>query len=111
MKDAEENQKDDNTEISYLKKVRKHINWLKLIIIMIVLVIAIIGINLFVNYNRINNIFEKAYNQLGEMKKSDNYKMVKRTLSKANGDDDFSEDVALVDYYKDGKYKKEIRRK
>ena len=95
----------DKIEINYLKKIRTHINILKTMLI-IIFIFSIVIISFFaIKYYYINNIFERAYNRIEIMKKSDNYKLSKKTISRSYLGETTSLDVTFTWYYKDGKYK------
>lgn len=92
----------DKIEINYFKKVKNHINILKISLIAILICIFTIISGLFIKYYTISNIIEKAYIKTEYMRKSDNYKLTKRMIHKKSEED---MDIMLQYYYKDGKYK------
>lgn len=103
--DDNTDKEEDTIEFNYLKKVKKQINWLKIIIVVIISLIVLTVTHFAIKYIRLNNIIETSYQTLESLKSLDNYKISRRTIYKVYGDENSSFDVTFNDYYKDGKYR------
>ena len=64
--------KKDKIEINHLKKIRNHMNFLKIVIMSISITIAVFISIFVVKYYNISNVVNEAYNKLEYMKKLDN---------------------------------------
>ena len=94
----------DNIVINQFKKIHKHMNILKLVIVLMISAIIIIGISLFIKEHNFSKIVNTAYEKINYMKSLDNYKLTVKTIEKDLTDNN-SMEYEQIYYYKDGKYK------
>lgn len=95
---------DDLYEFNHLKKIRNHMNYLKISILIIILVIIFFVVGIIVKCNYTNHVFEMSYNKIEELKKLDNYVLIQKTTYKDLKERSGFETTANY-YCKDGKYK------
>lgn len=98
--------KKDEVELDHLRKVKKRITTFKIILTIIIWLILFV---IFFCYGKsvyIAELMQPTMNKLFEMKNSDNYKLVHKTIYK-----DYIRNTGFDDeityYYKDGKYKED----
>lgn len=95
----------DAIEINYLKKIKNHISILKNVLIIILICIITIIAVFSARYYNTQNIVEKTYEKVENMKDANNYKLIKKTIYKDFTNEENSFEVTFSYYYKDGKYK------
>lgn len=104
FKQTKEEKSKDVQEISFLKKFRRHMNILK--ISLIIILIAIVGVvgGAFIKYQNLSIVIDKAYSVIEDRRTLDNYKL---TAELVDIDYEKNTSVKLTTnyYYKDGKYK------
>lgn len=95
---------EDEIELRHLRKVNRHIRKLKIILIVIIGIIflTIGGVFLKSRYN--GYIIDNTYHKLEELKKSDNYKLVRKIVDVDHQNNE-SYSLTSTCFYKDGKYK------
>ncbi|MBO5348522.1 MAG: zf-HC2 domain-containing protein [Clostridia bacterium] len=102
--EIDKEQINDSVEFNHLKKIRNHINFLKIGITIIILMIIFFIVGIIIKYNYTNNVIEMSYNKIEELQNLDNYILIQKTTYK-----DLEEKTTFEDntsyYYKDGKYK------
>ena len=104
LEDLNVDENKENLELNYLKKIKKHMNIQKaLIMIVLIPIIIICGANL-IKYLSVNNVINQACNKIEELKKLDNYKLVQET-TKINIEKNESEKNQVEYYYLNGKNK------
>ena len=94
----------DNLVLNQFKKIHRHINILKISLIVILISIMVTFSTLFIKYQRVEHIIDKAYSKIEYMKNLDNYKLTVKTIQKNFKTDDYMEHEQNY-FYKDGKYK------
>lgn len=94
----------DNIVINEFKKVHRHINILKMSLIIVLISIFIIVSAFFLRFQRIRKVIDTAYNKVQYMRNLDNYKLTVKTIQKNLKTDNCIEYEQNY-YYKDGKYK------
>lgn len=94
----------DSYEFNHLKKIKKHINFLKLCITIIILIIILFIVSIIIKSNYNNKVIVTTYNKIEDIKNLNNYVLIQKTTYK-----DFVSNTSFEDntsyYYKDGKYK------
>ncbi len=97
-------EQEDDIESSYLKKVGKHIQTLKICLVIIVAILLFTICFTTIKYYRITNVINTSYNKLESITTLDNYRLVQNTIY-----EDFEKNTKFEDttniYYIDGKYK------
>lgn len=102
-----ENTKENNKDtivINQFKKINKHINILKVTLVLILIIIIITSLILFIRHQKVYNIISKAYNKIEYIRDLDNYRLTVKTIQK-NNDTNSNWEYTQNYYYKDGKYK------
>lgn len=97
---------DDDLIINQFKKVNKHINILKVSLLLVVTLIIIISLALFIRKQIFSNVVNRAYEKIEYMKTLDNYKLTVITIEKEMKSNK-TRNHERVFYYKNGKYKEE----
>ena len=94
----------DDVVVNQFKKINRHINILKLCLIVILIFIIIICSTFYVKCEKTSNIINNAYSKIEYMKELNNYKLTVKTIQKNYKTNDAWEYEQNY-YYKDGKYK------
>ena len=97
-------EQEDDIESSYLKKVGKHIQKLKICLVIILIIIIFFISIITIKYYKISDVINKSYNKLETIKTLNNYRLIQNTIYQ-----DFEKNTKFEDttniYYIDGKYK------
>lgn len=94
----------DNIVVNQFKKINRHINILKVSLIIILIVIIILSLIFYIKCQKTSNIINAAYEKIEYMKELNNYKLTVKTIQK-NYKTNNSWEYEQNYYYKDGKYK------
>ena len=97
-------QNDQQYELDFLKKFRKHMSILRISLVSILIVIACIIVCNVIKYQKLTQVINKTYNKIEFLKTLDNYTLTKKELYE-NYEDNSNDTVTSNYYYKNGKYK------
>lgn len=105
--DKENENKEDDISIDYLKKYRKKMLILKTILLIILIVIAVILISIFAKYKYNQQILNNAMKKIEEINLCDNFYISRKTIYIDYINNDNSNQYIDKIYYKNGKYKQD----
>ena len=104
LNEKQNERKNDKFELDFLKKIRRHMNILKLVLIIVLVSIILIVCGAFLRYQNITQIVSKSYERIENIKTLNNYKLVQKEIY-IDYERDISNEIITNYYYKDGKYK------
>ena len=104
LNETQNERRNDNFELDFLKKIRKNMSVLKIILTIITIIISVIILSMIIKYKKVTKIVDSSYNSIESLKALDNYKLTQKTIEIDYEKNTIFENISSY-YYKDGKYK------
>ena len=104
LNEKREEKRNDKYELDFLKKIRRHMNILKIALIFIFTIVIVIMCCVFVKYQNITQIINMSYDKIEYMRTVDNYKLTRKTIN-IDYEQNTTFEVTTNYYYKNGRYK------
>lgn len=104
LNEKENEERKQKKEVDFLKKIRRNMNYLKIFLSTVIVVILFIVLSACIKYQKVNKIVDNAYNKIEYLKTLDNYKLTKKTTN-INYVENATFETTANYYYKEGKYK------
>ena len=80
LNETQNERRNDNFELDFLKKIRKNMSVLKIILTIITIIISVIILSMIIKYKKVTKIVDSSYNSIESLKALDNYKLTQKTI-------------------------------